>query len=168
MTRMYKSAKDNIPQVKEAAVNYLPSQTKYSQLVSIIGGSKALKKDINNEMDLIHITRTGLPKKTLDALAKKLGISMERMSALLHISHRTLQRKSPTDHLSVHVSEQILSIAEVIRKGIEVMGDQDRLEQWLHSELSSLNRKKPIDLMDTTFGTRLLIRILGRIEHGVY
>jgi len=168
MTRMYKSISEETSEVNEALASYDKSITRYSQLVSIIGGSKALKKDISNEMDLIKITRVGLPKKSLDALAKKLGVSMERMSALLHISHRTLQRKSPTDHLSVHVSEQILSIAEVIRKGIEVMGDQDRLEIWLHSELSSLNHKKPIDLMDTTFGTRILIRILGRIEHGVY
>jgi len=168
MTRMYNSLNEDIPQINEAIASYNSSNTRYSQLVSIIGGTKTLKKDISNEMDLINITRVGLPKKSLDALAKKLGVSMERMSALLHISHRTLQRKSPSDHLSVHVSEQILSIAEVIRKGVEVMGDQDRLEIWLHSELSSLNHKKPIDLMDTTFGTRLLIRILGRIEHGVY
>lgn len=168
MTCMYNPLEGDLPKVNEALASYNSSNTRYSQLVSIIGGSKALKKDISNEMDLIKISRVGLPKKSLDALAKKLGVSMERMSALLHISHRTLQRKSPSDNLSVHVSEQILSIAEVIRKGIEVMGDQNRLELWLHSELSSLNHKKPIDLMDTTFGTRLLISILGRIEHGVY
>lgn len=168
MTHMYNPLQEDPIQVKEAAVSYKTSPHRYSQLVAIIGGAKALKKDISNEMDLINITRIGLPKKSLDALAKKLGVTMERMSSLLHISHRTLQRKLPTDHLSVHVSEQILSIAEVVRKGIEVLGDQDRLEIWLHSELGAIDYKKPIDLMDTTFGTRLLIRMLGRIEHGVY
>lgn len=168
MTRMYNPLSEDPSQAQEAAISYNTSPQRYSQLVAIIGGTKALKKDISNEMDLIHITRLGLPKRSLDTLAKKLGISMERMSSLLHISHRTLQRKLPTDHLSVHVSEQILSIAEVIRKGIDVLGDEDRLEIWLHSELSAIDHKKPIDLMDTTFGTRLLIRMLGRIEHGVY
>lgn len=168
MTRMYNPLSEDAAQAQEAAISYNTSPQRYSQLVAIIGGTKALKKDISNEMDLIHITRLGLPKRSLDTLAKKLGISMERMSSLLHISHRTLQRKLPTDHLSVHVSEQILSIAEVIRKGIDVLGDEDRLEIWLHSELSAIGHKKPIDLMDTTFGTRLLIRMLGRIEHGVY
>lgn len=159
----------NNPSAQEAAVSYDTNETKYSQLVAIIGGKKALKKDINNEMDLVDVTRVGLPKKSLDTLAKKLGVSMERMSALLHISHRTIQRKSPTDHLSVHVSEQILSIAEVVRKGLEVFEDDEQeLEEWLHGPISSLDYKKPIDLMDTTFGTRILIKILGRIEHGVY
>jgi putative toxin-antitoxin system antitoxin component (TIGR02293 family) len=165
---MYDSSLDN-PSANEALVNYESKQSKYSQLVAIIGGKKALKKDINNEMDLVAVTRVGLPKKSLDTLAKKLGISMERMSALLHISHRTIQRKSPSDHLSVHVSEQILSIAEVVRKGLEVFEDDEtELEEWLHGPISALDYKKPIDLMDTTFGTRILIRILGRIEHGVY
>ncbi len=161
----------NLPNasLQEAALSYETQQTKYSQLVAIIGGKKALKKDINSEMDLVDVTRVGLPKKSLDTLAKKLGVSMERMSALLHISHRTIQRKLPTDHLSVHVSEQILSIAEVVRKGLEVFEDDEQeLEEWLHGPISSLDYKKPIDLMDTTFGTRILIKILGRIEHGVY
>ena len=164
---MYKS-NSNKQSVNEAAASYASNESKYSQLIAIIGGKKALKKDISNEMDLVNVTRVGLPKKSLDALAQKLGISMERMSALLHISHRTLQRKSPSDHLSVHVSEQILSIAEVVRKGIEVFEDEEELEEWLHASISSLDYKKPIDLMDTTFGTRILIKILGRIEHGVY
>ena len=125
---MYNNANENSPEISEALVRYNTSTKRYSQLVAIIGGSKSMNKHISNEMDLINMTRAGLPKKSLDSLAKKLGVSMERMSALLHISHRTIQRKSPSDNLSVHVSEQILSIAEVIRKGIEVMGDQDKLE----------------------------------------
>jgi len=165
---MYNSSLDK-PSLQESAISYMASESKYSQLVAIIGGNKALKKDINNEMDLVAVTRVGLPKKSLDTLAKKLGVSMERMSSLLHISHRTIQRKSPTDNLSVHVSEQILSIAEVVRKGLEVFEDDEQeLEEWLHGPISSLDYKKPIDLMDTTFGTRILIKILGRIEHGVY
>lgn len=154
--------------VFEPAVSYQTSTPKYSQLTAILGGKANIKFNLHNEMDLILLSRSGLPKKTLDSLSKRLGVTMERLSALLHISHRTLQRKSSTESLSVHVSEQILAIAEVIRRGIEVLGSSDNLEQWLHSELPSLDNKKPIDLMDTSFGTHLLLKTLGRIEHGVY
>ena len=158
----------DINQANEPASAYVPSPNKYNHLMSILGGSKAISQKVNNEMDLILLTRSGLPKKTLDALSKRLNISMERLSQLLHISLRTLQRKAPGEHLSVHVSEQILAIAEVIRRGIEVLGDESQLEIWLHSELPALSDRKPIDLMDTSFGTQLLLKILGRIEHGVY
>ena len=119
-------------------------------------------------MDLIQLTRSGLPKKSLDTLSTKLGISMERLSQLLNISIRTLQRKSPTDKLSVHVSEHMLSIAEVVMRGTEVLGSERSFETWLHSTLTSLDDRKPIDIMDTSIGTQLILNILGRIEHGVY
>ncbi len=154
--------------VSEPAATYGLTPNKYNHLVTILGGSKTLQSKVNNEMDLIALSRAGLPKKSLTALSKKLNISMERLSQLLHVSHRTLQRKSPTDHLSVHVSEQILAIAEVVRRGVEVLGSESALDTWLQSELPALADRRPIDLMDTSFGTQLLLKVLGRIEHGVY
>lgn len=164
----YSNTPPNVGQVNEAAISYDSPVYKYTELIAILGGSKTLNTTVRNEMDLINLSRTGLPKKSLDTLSKKLNISMERLSQLLHISHRTLQRKAPNEHLSVHISEQILSIAEVIRRGIEVLGDEGQLEIWLHSALPTLSDRKPIDLMDTIFGTTLLLKILGRIEHGIY
>ncbi len=163
------SNKNNPPTiVQEAAVSYGDRPTRYNHLRAILGGSTTIKSDMDNDMDLIHLTRLGLPKKSLDSVAAMLGISMERLSGLLHISHRTLQRKGATDTLSVHVSEQVLSIAEVVRRGVEVLGSESALQQWLHSNLSSLNHAQPIHFLDTSLGTSILLKILGRIEHGVY
>ena len=157
-----------ISTVSEPAVSYSAQSDRYNHLLTLLGGTKTIKSKVHNELDLILLTRAGLPKKSLDTLSGKLGISMERLSRLLNISLRTLQRKKDTDHLSIHVSEQILAIAEVVIRGIEVLGSQQSLEIWLHSQLAFLNNRKPIDIMDTTIGTQLLLKILGRIEHGVY
>lgn len=157
-----------ISTVSEPAVSYSAQSDRYNHLLTLLGGTKTIKSKVHNELDLILLTRAGLPKKSLDTLSAKLGISMERLSRLLNISLRTLQRKKDTDHLSIHVSEQILAIAEVVIRGIEVLGSQQSLEIWLHSQLASINNRKPIDIMDTTIGTQLLLKILGRIEHGVY
>jgi len=153
--------------VQEAAISY-GAPTRYNHLRTILGGSISIKSDMDNDMDLINLTRIGLPKKSLDSLATKLGISMERLSGLLHISHRTLQRKNPSDTLSVHVSEQVLSIAELVRRGEEVLGSESALKQWLHSDLASLNHAQPIQFLDTSLGTSILLKMLGRIEHGVF
>lgn len=159
---------DDLPGAHEAAVSYQKLTPRYAQLTAILGGKSAMKHKINSEMDLIQASREGLPKRTLTALAHKLDISMERLSGLLHISHRTLQRKGPSEHLSVHVSEQILAIADVVRKGLELFGSDERFALWLHSDLQSLDFQKPLDFMDTSFGTQILLKILGRIEHGVF
>lgn len=141
---------------------------KYDRIVSVLGGSVAVGQSISNDLDLIEITRKGLPKSVLQTLSRILSISMEQMSQLLHVSHRTIQRKSDTDLLNVYPTEQILEIAEVISKGIEVLGSLELFTAWLHSEVRHLNFKKPIHYLDTSFGTNLIKDTLGRIEYGVY
>ena len=160
--------KENNVTVREPAVAYRSATDRYTDLLSVLGGSETINNMVTNDMDLILLTRSGLPKKSLDTLSAKLGISMEGLSQLLNISLRTLQRKEPTDKLSIHVSEHMLAIAEVILRGTEVMGSQQSLETWLHSALTSFNDLKPIDIMDTSIGTQLILNTLGRIEHGVY
>ena len=93
---------------------------------------------------------------------------MEQMSSLIHVSHRTIQRKSDTDLLNVCSTEQILEIAEVISRGIEVLGTLEAFTKWLQAKLRVLNYKTPLDFLDTTFGAKLIKDILGRLEHGVY
>jgi len=141
---------------------------KYDRIVSILGGSVAIGQSINNDIDLIEITRKGLPKSVVLTLSNILSISMEKMSELLHVSYRTIQRKSDTDLLNVYSTEQIFEIAEVISRGIEVLGSIEAFSKWLRNDLRALNYKSPLHFLDTTFGVKLIKDTLGRIEHGVY
>ena len=141
---------------------------KYDRIISILGGSVSVGRAINNDIDLIEITRKGLPKSVVITLSEILGISMEQMSSLIHVSHRTIQRKSDTDLLNVYSTEQILEIAEVISRGIEVLGTLEVFTKWLQAKLRVLNYKTHLDFLDTTFGAKLIKDILGRLKHGVY
>jgi len=141
---------------------------KYDKIVSVLGGSASIGTIINNDIDLITVSRRGLPKSVVVLLSGILSISMEKMSNLIHISHRTLQRKQPNDLLNTYSSEQILEIAEVISRGIDVFGSLPNFTQWLHSNVRAFQEQKPIDFLDTSFGTQLILNTLGRIEYGVY
>jgi len=153
--------------VQEPKVFY-SLQNKYDRIVSVLGGSGQVGHTVNSDIDLIHITRTGLPKSVVTTVSAVLGISMEKMSSLLHVSHRTIQRKEDHELLNVYSTEQILEIAEVISRGIEVLGTIEAFTKWLQSEIRVLNNKKPIDFLDTSFGAKLIKDVLGRIEHGIY
>lgn len=143
-------------------------QNKYDRIISVLGGSVQIGQSINSDFDLIEITRKGLPKSVVSTLSTILGISMEKMSDLIHVSHRTIQRKSDTDLLNVYSTEQILEIAEVISRGIEVLGTLESFTSWLHSEIRHLDHQKPVSFLDTSFGTNLILNTLGRIEFGIY
>lgn len=153
--------------VKEPQAFY-GMQNKYDRIVSVLGGSVQVGQAVNSDIDLIEITRKGLPKSVVVTVSTILGISMEKMSNLIHVSHRTIQRKENHELLNVYSTEQILEIAQVISMGIEVMGTIDTFVAWLHKDIRSLQYKKPLDFLDTSFGTRLIKDILGRIEHGVH
>ena len=147
--------------VEEAAVHYQTMQ-------GILGGSNPLRVASLNDMDLILLSRSGVQKSSLKTLSHYLGITMDTMSGLLHTSHRNIQRKDDKDLLDVHKSERVIEIAEVVSRGLEVFGTTDNLQQWLHSSIIALGGKKPVELLDTSFGVRMILKLLGRIEHGVY
>lgn len=165
--KSYESKKNIATLIKEPEVFYGLSN-KYDRIISILGGSVTIGQAINSDIDLIAISRKGLPKSVVVTLSQILGISMEEMSRLIHTSHRTIQRKSDADLLNVYSTEQILEIAEVVSRGIEVFGTLDVFTSWLHHDIRHLNYKKPINFLDTSFGTKLILDTLGRIEYGVY
>lgn len=165
--KAYSQKKTIINIVKEPELFY-GLNNKYDRIISILGGSAAIGQPIHNDIDLIEITRKGLPKYVVQTISNILSISMEKMSELLHVSYRTIQRKKDTDLLNVYSTEQILEIAEAISRGIEVLGSIEDFSAWLRKELRSLNYKTPLDFLDTTFGVKLIKDILGRIEQGVY
>lgn len=160
-SKSYKVKEQALPVAREAAVHY-------QSLHAILGGSKSLKKNISGDLDLILITREGIKKSTLKSLADHLGISLETMSGLLHTSHRNIQRKHEEDLLDTLKTEKVLELAAFAQRGIEVIGSKPGFIEWLHSPLSSLSNKKPLDFLDTSFGIQMVLKILGRLEQGVY
>lgn len=147
--------------VEEAAVQY-------ETLRVILGGNKTLKKSLTGDFDLINLSRTGIQKSTLKSLADYLGITMERLSGLLHSSYRNIQRKDNDELLDTLKTEKVLELAAFAQRGIEVIGDKESFAEWLHSPLVSLGNKTPLDFLDTSFGIQMVTKILGRLEQGVY
>ncbi|MGA2249766.1 antitoxin Xre/MbcA/ParS toxin-binding domain-containing protein [Terracidiphilus sp.] len=55
----------------------------------------------------------------------------------------------------------------VIRRAIEVIGDQPAAMCWLGTPVRALNYATPISLMHDANGRERVLAVLGRIEHGV-
>lgn len=139
----------------------------FARIMGVLGGIDQVGQVVNSDIDLITISRKGLPKSTVYSLSQVLDVSMERLSELLHISHRTLQRKDDDDLLNVSISEQVFEIAEVVSEGIDVFGNLEKFRAWLHSSPYIFNGQKPLDFLDTRFGLQYIKNILGRIAHGI-
>lgn len=65
-------------------------------------------------------------------------------------------------------TERLIELAQVFAKGQEVFGSQKKLVKWLNTSVPALGKRRPFDLIKTSFGKDLVLDELTRIEHGVF
>ena len=83
---------------------------------------------------------------------------------------RTLQRRraEPGKRLSVEQSGQLWIFAEVLARAETVFGSRNEAEAWLERPAIGLDQRRPIELLATRIGARMVEDHLGRLEYGVY
>jgi len=57
--------------------------------------------------------------------------------------------------------------AAVIRRAVEVIGDESDAMRWLGTPVRDLNYATPISLLHDSKGREDVLSVLGRLEHGV-
>jgi putative toxin-antitoxin system antitoxin component (TIGR02293 family) len=139
-----------------------------AQVMKKLGLGSNGKDDARSVLDLIQLSRKGLPKTTIVKLEKVLSVKPKELAPLLWISNKTISRyKSGSHTLNAAVSERILRLAMVSQRCEEVFEDKKFCNDWLKSESVALGGKTPLDLMKSDFGIDLVLTELTRIEHGV-
>lgn len=149
----------------ESAVAYAPGNNK--SMRAILGGQLQGQGNFS-DLELIKLTREGLKKETLTSVAAFLGISMEQLSALLHTSYRNLLRKDASDVLDSYKTEKVLELAAFASRGVQVIGSKNGFQQWLSTPVLALGNRIPLEFLDTTFGIQMVLKVLGRLEQGVF
>jgi putative toxin-antitoxin system antitoxin component (TIGR02293 family) len=58
--------------------------------------------------------------------------------------------------------------AEIAAKAMAVFGSQQEAEQWMERPAIGLGQRRPIDLLATPAGAKIVDNFLTRVEFGVY
>lgn len=122
---------------------------------------------IQSVFDLIEVSRRGLSKKAVATMARRLSITQSDLFIILHISARTWQRYTDEKLLPQDVTENALQLATLYKQGEDVFGETWKFQGWMNHPSPFLGGKRPIELLDTTFGFQLVHDEITRIEHGV-
>jgi putative toxin-antitoxin system antitoxin component (TIGR02293 family) len=139
------------------------------KVVALLGGGQLLsRQSLSTDLEKGDFVRKGLPKRSALHLQALLGLTARDMSMLLDMSYRTFQRKGEDDLLGLSSTEQLVEIAEVVEHALGVFGEQHHVIDWLNTSLVGLGGRKPIELLDNSFGIRAVRHALGRLEHGVF
>jgi len=124
--------------------------------------------DNNNIFLLINSIKRGIRFPIFKNIVDKSAFNINEWSGFLHLSERTMQRyKKENKTFDPIYSEKIFEITMLFNYGKEVFGDEDNFNTWLQTKSVALGGIAPKELLNNTFGIRLVKDELTRIEHGV-
>ncbi len=129
-------------------------------------GPIGVRKGKVAELGLVDAVRDGLPMATLERLIVDGVISEPELEAHF-IPRRTLYARRQKGTLSREQSDFVVRLARIQAVADEVLGDRPNAHDWLRDRNGALGGERPLDLLDTEEGGRIVEAVLGRIAHGV-
>ena len=143
------------------------------QVVRLLGGDRVVRRRLNTPLDVHEVLVRGLPGTALLNLMKNLVVvhSAASLEKAIGMSVRTIQRRKkrgPARPLSQEQSGRTWKFAEILTKATAVLGTQQEAEQWLERPAIGLDQHRPIDLLATPAGAKIVEDFLDRLEFGVY
>ena len=133
-----------------------------------LGGAKVLKTDVRSEFDLASAAMDGLSPEAAARVLESGLLTPDELYRLV-IPRRTLdRRRGEKKALTVDEADRLLRVVRVVVGALEALGDSEKARVWLRTPNRALRGEVPLDLLATDIGARMVERVLGRIEHGVY
>jgi putative toxin-antitoxin system antitoxin component (TIGR02293 family) len=106
--------------------------------------------------------------KEFKKISDNVPFTLQEWSELLHISERTLHRYAKANSsFPFSVTDRILQIDKVIKRGVEVFGSLDKFIRWLRINPPALEGRISIHSLKSFEGINLVLTQIGRIEHGI-
>ena len=119
-------------------------------------------------MEIIELSRKGLPKHAADILSKGISLTDREMAKILNLSERTFHRYREDTMFDTATTERLLQLVSLYQKGEEVFESLENFKRWMRRSLRIFENKTPLDLLDTATGFQLVEDELERIDYGVY
>ena len=142
------------------------------RVAALLGGAKVLRHPLRDPLDVHEALSQGLPRGALTHLVGHVSVLRDpaALEQAVGVSQRTVQRfkLAPDKRLSPEQSGRAWKFAEILAKATEVLGSQEEAEDWLKRPAMALNQQRPIDLLATPAGAKLVETLLMRIQYGVY
>lgn len=131
-----------------------------------------------NAMERISIVKQGIPAITVESIAKRMGVSKEKLFSTLGLVRSTVDRKaSDNKALSTDESSRVLGMARLVGQ-VEAMVEEsgnpkgfnaaEWVANWLERPLPALNGQRPAEFMDTSEGQALVAQLVARMQSGAH
>lgn len=137
-------------------------------VAELLADEHALSSNVQSDLDWVRAVQSGLPANAVDTIAGELGFTVTEIEQLV-IPRRTLaHRRANRQPLTREESDRLARIARVGLWAQETFGEKEKAIAWLRRPNRALQGSRPIDLLDTDDGARLVEQVIGRLAYGVF
>jgi putative toxin-antitoxin system antitoxin component (TIGR02293 family) len=120
-----------------------------------------------SEFDLARIVEKGIPPESL-ALLKVAGLTFTEVSEIV-IAPRTLKhRRARGENLSHEETDRLVRVARIVALADEIFGNHAKALLWLRTEDDRISGRRPLSMLQTEAGGRVVESMLWQIDEGVY
>lgn len=132
-------------------------------------GARILHLEIDSEFQVAAHINQGLPPKTVKYLADHLDVTVNDLLVFTDIKSSTYHdRQRKKRPLSPEESSRIYRLAKVVDAAETYFeGSKEAARRWLNQAKVALGGRVPLEFARTPEGSDYVIKLLGRMEHGV-
>jgi putative toxin-antitoxin system antitoxin component (TIGR02293 family) len=133
-----------------------------------LGGERVLKREVRSDLDLAAAIHEGLAYEALAHVLASEDLGPAEAYALVGSRRTLMRKKTARSNLSPTESDRLARAVRIIARAEEALGERDKAHRWLRKPNRALEGRRPLDLLESDAGARMVERILGRIEHGIH
>ena len=130
---------------------------------------ESLSQLVGNPRAEIKAVRLGISPRQVEIFLEdnKFGIK-ETLKCLAISPSSFFLKKKNRAKLNREMTEKFLRFVHVLKQAEKTLESLPEATAWLYRQIPSLNSQRPIDLLDTEPGHKLVEQTLLQIEYGIY
>jgi len=132
-------------------------------------GARTLELDMADEFELADLINQGLGTDAVRSLARQLDVAVKDVLQVTGIPESTFHsRRSERKVLSPEASSRVYRVARAVEAALGYFeGDKRAASRWLMHPKVGLGGRVPIEFARTPEGSEYVVKLLGRMEHGI-
>jgi putative toxin-antitoxin system antitoxin component (TIGR02293 family) len=140
--------------------------TSSTTTLDIVGGAAIVGARVTEGMDIVRLVRRGLPVGTVEFMLDTGRLTLTELDRIV-MPRKTLANRRKLGTLTPEQSDRLVRVARVFATTEETFGSREKADLWLRRPTTALAGERPLDLLDTDEGARVVETLLGHIAHGI-
>jgi putative toxin-antitoxin system antitoxin component (TIGR02293 family) len=132
-----------------------------------LGGQHVLKRVVESDFDLMEAIEVGLPIAAVESVIRDGTFSASEIHELVLPRRTFTHRKQKGQALTAEESDRLTRAVRLAGRAEEAIGNAEKAARWLRKPNRALLGKRPLDLLESDVGARMVEQVLGRIEYGL-